>query len=365
MTITASSDITIDFEQDRIPIAQTSFNVPLIVAQSDEIGVPTGEYDVFTSLPALTDVYSRANSTRIADWAEYMFLNGARKVAVLNVDRGSTPTDSDLSTALGNIEGEDFFYVVMTSREGTDGNDPQGVSGDRSDVASWCDANDRAFIGANNVSETASDIKSDLSNNLQFDSTFFCAYENSSENLTSVDRPIDAALAGKLSAEFAGSVFMKYLQIDGIGASDYSSTEASDIESENGAVYLSKLGEPQVSQGKAPTGDWFDVSIIKLFLKARLTEAWFSAAVAQDKIPYDPGGIETVKGLIEDVFEKAHDNELIADTDSGSPDYDVQTPELDEIGDTDKTNRVLPQIITIATLAGAIAEVKLTVRFVP
>lgn len=364
MTITASNDITITFEQDRIPIAQTNFRIPIIVGQSTESGVPTGEYDVFTSLPALTSVYSRSGSSRIVDWAEYMFLNGARKVAVLNVDRGATPASGDLSTELGNIEGKDFFYVVMTSREGTASSNPQGVSGDRNDVASWCDANDRTFLAANNVSETASDMNTDLANNLQFDSTFFCAFENTAENLTSVDRPIDAALAGYLSSKFPGSVFMKYLQVDGIPSSDYSSTELTDIENENGAAYIDKVGEPQVSQGKAPTGDFFDVSVIELYLKARLTESWFSAAVAQDKIAYDPGGIETVKGLIEDVLGVAFDNELIAEKADGTADFDVQVPTLDEISDTDKTNRNLPNIIANARLAGAVSTIDLTVRFV-
>lgn len=365
MTITAQSDVVISFEQSRIPIAQTNFRIPLIVAQSDETGVPTDEYQVFTSLPALTDVYSREDSPRITDWAEFMFLNGARKVAVLNVDRPTTPTATDLSTALDNIAGEDFFYIVMTSRESTAGTDPQGVDGDREDVASWADSNDRVFIAANNASETAADLSSDLDNNLQFDSTFLCAFENSTESLSSIDRPIDAAIAGKLASEFPGSVFLKFLQIDGIGASDFSSTEATTIESSDGAVYLSKLGEPQVSQGTSPTGEFFDIAVIELYLKARLTEAFFSAAVGQDKIPYDPGGIETVKGLIEDVLEKAHNESLIADTSAGEGDFDVQTPELDEISDTDKTNRVLPQLIAIATLAGAVAEIQLTVRFVP
>ncbi len=359
MSSQASDDVVIEFEQNQIPIGQANFRIPLIVGQGGTGNGPTDEYNVYNSVTALTAAYDRTNNPRIVRWAEYMFSNGASRVAVLKVS-GRAPSNGELSTALDNIAGEDFFYVCMTSREGT-GSTPEGVAGDRADVAGWCDSNDRFFLATSNAGETATSIESDLNNNLQFDQLYFLAFENAGASLDSIDRPVDAAMAGRLASNFPGSLNFKFQQLEGVGASDYTATEISTIEGANGAVYLSKLGEPQTSQGFEPTGGYADIAIIKLWMNARFTESFFSVALAQDKIPYTAQGAEQVRQTIEDVLQEGVEEHLVARDAEGIPDYSINIPDIADISESDRTNRVLPDVEINTRLAGAVDQVDYTV----
>lgn len=360
MSYSVEEDVQIEINENSVPVGRTEFDVPLIVAQSDESGAPTDEYREYTRLPTLTGDYSRSGSPRIVEHASAMFQNGASRVAVLNVDRPSTPTDTDLSTALDNVVEEGFFYVTMTSREATHNSDPQGVSGDRQAVSDWCAANDRIFIATSNVGESVADITSALANNLQVDSTYFLAFEDSTDGITSLDAPVDAGMAGYASSRFPGSINFKFQNLEGFTGSDYTATEVSDIENEGGNVFLGKKSVPQTSGGQEPTGGYIDITCMKLWMKARIRENFLSKAVANDKITYDVRGIQQIGGMIEEVLDRGAQEDLIALDEDGIPQFEVNLPDVDDISQNDRDNRLLPDIVTNVTLAGAIDKVDMT-----
>ncbi len=351
----ADQDIRIDITRETAPLPLGDFNLPLILAQSGDDVVE--DYRTYPSLTALEEDYDDSSSPRIVNWARYMFRTGAGEVSVYNLDRGTEPAVGDLSDALSDIENEEFFYVTSTSRDASDPDEPQGAEGDRDDVSEWCQDNDRKFITSNNVGQDPADQATAIES-LNRDQTHWLAFETrDGEDVeqSNIDFPVDAALAGRLSANFPGSINFKFQELADIPAADYSATEINDIEDAGGSVYTSKKSIEQTSAALSTDGETFsDIPIIELWLKENLISRIIRLLVDEDRVPYTNTGIEQIESRIVASLEEGVEEGLVVD------DYDVRSPDADEISSAERADRIAGDFEFDARLQGAINEVEIS-----
>ena len=347
-----SEDIRITIDRDVQPIPAGNFNLPLILAQSGD-GVAE-ELRTYSRLPEVEADYVEEDNPRIVQWAREMFRAGAGELAIYNVTRdGTEPTPAELTDALDAIADESFFYVTITSREDSATTDAQGADGDRDAVATWCQDNERKFIAANNVSESAADIATAIGE-INLDQTHFVCFENAGEELTSVDHPVDAALAGRLSAYFPGSINFKFQEFTGIPGSDYSLSEINTIEDAGGNVYRDKKGISQTSAALSTDNETFsDIPIIEMWLEDNIISRIYRLLVDENKVPYTNVGVEMVESAIRGAFEEGIDEDVLVEYNLTSPDTDEQTVQ-------DRADRILGDFEFVARLSGAVNEVEIT-----
>lgn len=341
-------DINVTVDRNVTPIPTGNFNLPLILAASGN--TPQDQYDLFSTLADLQGTYTEADHPHISSHAEQLFEEGADQVAVYNVDRAGAPSVGDLSTALDGIADQSFFYIVSTLRNGTNP-DSEDTDGDRTDVSDWAQANDRVYFATNEIAESISDQTTFLAG-ISNDQTYYLAYENTNQGLDNLDEPVNAAMCGRASANFPGSINFKWQQFSLIdaNASDYTQTEVDNLETDGGHAYVQSKGVPVTSGGESTDPQIFiDIPIIQLWLKDNLEARFVNLLEQQPKVPFTEEGIVTVEELIRDAFQEGDQEDVIV--------ADESTVDMPDIDNQSRSDRILDNVRFEARLSGAISDV--------
>ena len=173
---------------------------------------------------------------------------------------------------------------------------------------------------------------------------------------------VQVAVASRLLALKPGSYTGAYKTLEGVSASQYTSTEEGLLRPTDGTP-AHRINQYSTVAGRAITWEavtastailgFIDTYIGQLYLQARLEEDIFAQLARSPKIPYTDAGVQTLTSTIQlRLNESVRDGFLKA-----SPAPVVQAPRINEIPDTVTSSRQLPDINFVAETAGAIHTV--------
>lgn len=130
----------------------------------------------------------------------------------------------------------------------------------------------------------------------------------------------------------------------------------------NGNIYIELGGSGSTQNGKVASSEFIDVMTGVFWLTARLRENIFNALKNSLKRPFTNAGIAVIETEIRKMLQIAIGTDFIAkDLDTwGQFGYQVVVPDISEVPDADKANRILKNVTFDATLAGAIHVVAIS-----
>lgn len=141
----------------------------------------------------------------------------------------------------------------------------------------------------------------------------------------------------------------------GVIADNLTATQISNALGKNGNVYVPMGGAGILLEGKAASGEYFDVTIFLDWLASTMQSRVF--AVITDpgnlKIPYTNGGISQIEAPIASTLQDGQDNQGLV------PGWSISSPDANSVPQADRANRVLNGITWDAQLAGAIHKVNI------
>lgn len=121
----------------------------------------------------------------------------------------------------------------------------------------------------------------------------------------------EAAIVGLQAPKTPGSTNWRWQIVNGISAEE-SDTLINAAISGNGNVFASQSGLTYFLDGSMTNGLFIDQKRSRDYIKARISEAFLALFVAEDKIPYDDTGINTLKGTLSDRLNAFGDQGIIA-----------------------------------------------------
>lgn len=123
-----------------------------------------------------------------------------------------------------------------------------------------------------------------------------------------------------------------------------------------------QLAAPHVAlEGRVSSGQFIDVVRTADFIAARQAEIIRALLMSRPKIPYTPAGLSTVRSALRSFLLSLIPIDVIADDllDEDNPTPRVFVPEPDQISADDRAARLLPDVQTVARLAGAVHRVEI------
>ena len=314
-------------------VSREGFGLPLVVStEKDE------DYKVYTDASDVESDYGSDSDT--VDLVGMLFGQSPRPPRVAVVGKDST-VPSELRDKLNELKDEGNFewYFLLCTDQSDDV---------IKELADYAGSNEKFFAASTSNIDILDE--SDLDN----DRTFVLIHNNPDEY------PAEG-LIGVVAPQDPGSITWAYQQVQGAGVSGLEDTEIEDVLDKNGNVIIKKSGVEFVVEGKTVGGQYADITRSEDFLKARIEEEVLSTLINAGKIPYTETGISQVVSAIESAFEMAYDNGIIAEDEDGEAEFEVNAPSIDDTTETDRSNRVLPNVEAVARLAGAIHKIKLNV----
>ncbi len=164
------------------------------------------------------------------------------------------------------------------------------------------------------------------------------------------------AWLGGLLPKAPGSITWKFKQLVGVTPDVLTTTAVNNIEAKNGNTYQTVGGVNITQQGIVASGEFIDIIRGIDWIQARIGENVFSVLVNADKIPYTDPGVGVIIGTIRSFLTgPAVDNNVLVENT-----ISVFAPKVADVSTSDKQNRLLPDVIFGATLAGAIHKTVIT-----
>jgi hypothetical protein len=170
----------------------------------------------------------------------------------------------------------------------------------------------------------------------------------------------DAAWIGRMFPKDPGKATWKFKTLTGVVSNGSISTkpflttsELNTLFGKNGNAYNLVSGVNITENGTVGSGEYIDVIRGVDWLQARIQTLVFTPLVQLDKVPFTNAGIQIVVSQLKFALDEAVDIGLITE------DYDVDYPDVDDVSDTDKAARLLPDVEFTATLAGAIHKTEI------
>ena len=172
---------------------------------------------------------------------------------------------------------------------------------------------------------------------------------------SNIDEDVAAAALGVIMVHKPWHT-ISYRQIN-VGVNEYySENDRSQLEQNNVACVIEGLnGENRISTGYTLAGDpkFIDVTRTKYYAMTLIDDRITSLRLRATKIPYTELGLAMVKNEITSALE-----EMVRQGALSS--YTVVMPDINDIPDSDKANRVLRNVNITAVLAGEVETFELS-----
>ena len=151
-----------------------------------------------------------------------------------------------------------------------------------------------------------------------------------------------------------GSSVWAYKQVKGILPTTYSASAETDLLDANSNIFTSIAGV-NVTYGnfKSGIGEWFDVDVGIVWLKARIQESVFLVLLSNEKVAYRNDGVAAIETAVKVVLDEAVKNGLL----TNDPAPKTKVPDVNELTAQQRDSRILPSVEFSAQLAGAIQYV--------
>ncbi len=249
-----------------------------------------------------------------------------------------TTADASSATDLNNIELEDAdWYGFMGTSKGSD---------ELKAEAAWVQTRRKFFIAGSMDSDVivagSGDIASFLKGLSYTRSALFW-------NDGHMDQD-DAAYLGRWLPFIPGSETMKFKTLAGVGVTNLTDSNLTQLRAKNANFYINVAGVPIVEEGKTCQGEFVDTIRFVDWLYARMQEAIFAVLTLASKVPYTDPGIAQIESAIRSVLQRGIEAGGLA----ASPKPAVIVPTAASVDVINKSARTLPNVTFTATLAGAI-----------
>jgi len=173
---------------------------------------------------------------------------------------------------------------------------------------------------------------------------------------------LNAALLGQQFTKDPGGSNYDYKSCDGVDTDSLTTTYKNNLSADNCGWYELTAGTGIAKNVKTADGTWFDISVGKLWLKAKIEEALFEYLLENEKVIFTDAGIAGAVGKIEGVLRLGVQNKLLAKTEEYPEGYTIFAPKEADITDEDKVARELNGIECVCQLAGAVNEFAIDVK---
>jgi hypothetical protein len=151
-----------------------------------------------------------------------------------------------------------------------------------------------------------------------------------------------------------GTITYHAKSLSGVTVDVISETVDGEVKAQNGNTYTTVAGVNVTANGKVASGEFIDVTIGRDCLQARIKEAVFGVVSGQLRVPYNNGGIGTIKGAVKGVCVRQQgtvENPGFLDPEQ---EVIVTAPLVADIDPADRAARLLPDVTFSAKVTGAI-----------
>lgn len=244
---------------------------------------------------------------------------------------------ADLTAIRTSASGNDDWYCVLLDSQG---------EAEIEALAAHIETLPRIFLAAsgdyNIKTSSSTDVAADLETSA-YDRTALIYHPNPHE------RP-DCAWAGKCLPLDPGSETWKFKTLAGVPVTTLLSSERAFIVGKGCNVYELVAGNNITAEGTMASGEFIDNMRFIDFITARIKENVFLALLNASKIPFTDKGVAVIVATVQGVL----DTGVAQGGFASDPAPTVEAPLVADVDDSDRADRLLPDVTFGATLAGAI-----------
>lgn len=164
---------------------------------------------------------------------------------------------------------------------------------------------------------------------------------------------LDAAIMGRCLPLDPGAETWKWKNLNAVTTVALTATHAANLRARNANTYEELAGRGATWEGTAASGEFIDYTRSVDWLKDDMQKSIAEVLMAADKISYDEGGIELIANPMRASLARAVRKKVLA----ANPPPEVEKPNLDDISESDRANRILPDMKWSGRGAGAIHNV--------
>jgi hypothetical protein len=220
---------------------------------------------------------------------------------------------------------------------------------EQQEVALWIQSAEKLGGIASGDPAIANDDTGDIADWLKLNNIdrVFCFYHPDVE--TSSDPFPVSALFGKLLTKHPGSATWALKGLNAVPTVRLTAGQRKRVTDKNAMIYTSVAGMPITRWGKAGSGEYIDIIHGLDWLKARLQSLVFTPLVQQDKVPFEDDGITSLVDMVRAGLDEGVKYKILK---KGG--YTIDAPMCDDVPDSDKAERNLPDVKFRAPISGAI-----------
>lgn len=265
------------------------------------------------------------------------------KVALYGKDVTASTIAAELDTLLTTES--DWYWLVLASR----------VDQDITDTAAWVAAQERVGAAQMDITRTPAQIET-YAQGLSNGRFWLNAHDG---GVASADPNVAAGIVGRIAALQPGSWTAKFKRLNTVPKATYTTTELSTILGENVNTVAAELGVDIYKEGTMTDGSFIDIQIAIDWVSAKLREEVFSNFINTDKASYDDAGIGQVVEKVKSVEKAAQRAGIVAVNADGVFLSSVTYPNRADTLETDRTNRILKDVVLSISYSGAIHEAQI------
>lgn len=312
------TDITVNMSDASASVKTTDFSLILIV--SDDAVVDYKEYDLSNGIAnsgidsdytSLTTTYKMANAIAGQEISP-------GKVAIIGCSSG-TLSAGDVIDKLNEMlqkGNSNIFRVVTTYSD----------SSVKLAITKWAEANKKmAYI--------------------QYDSATFSEDYSSVDSRQVIYKTADefseVSEAAYMATRIPGTAIPKFKTFKTITAQNLTADEIAQAEAKNMGYYIKVVDIPMQRNSKATSWTaskpkYIDDLESRIYIATMIENKLLSMLINQPKLPGDINGLSMIESAIGQVLNNSYNLGIIATTDDGKPDYEVNT-DLAEFQKSDRS----------------------------
>jgi hypothetical protein len=220
---------------------------------------------------------------------------------------------------------------------------------EQQEVALWIQAAEKLGGIASGDPAIANDETGDIADWLKSNhiDRVFCFYHPDVE--TATDPFPVSALFGKLLTKHPGSATWALKGLNAVPTVKLTAGQRKKITDKNAMIYTNVASMPITRWGKVGSGEYIDIIHGLDWLKARIQNLVFTPLVQQDKVPFEDDGITSLVDMVRAGLDEGVKYKILK---KGA--YTINAPTADDVSDSDKAERNLPDVKFRAPVSGAI-----------
>jgi len=225
---------------------------------------------------------------------------------------------------------------------------------EQQEVALWIQANQKLGGIASGDPAIANEASGDIADWLMINNIdrVFCFYHPDVD--TDNDPFPVAALFGKLLTKHPGSATWALKGLQAVPTCNLSSGQRKRVMDKNALIYTRVASMPITRWGKTGAGEYIDVIHGTDWLSARIQNLVFTPLVQMDKVPFEDEGITTLIDQLRAGLDEGVKYKILK---KGA--YTIDAPSCDDVADSFKAERLLPDVHWRAPLSGAIHKTEM------